>query len=401
MSDRAGNKTVALVRCDDYEREKVYLAVKRSIGLIGGPGAFLSPGQKVFLKFNLLQGSAPDTCVTTHPAVVYAVARLLKEHGCSVVMGDSPGSGQAYNEKVLRKNYAAAGYDAVSRDLGIPLNYDTGSCDLPAPDGRMVKRFSVIAPVLDADAVVVVSKAKTHTLTWLSAAAKNLFGVIPGFEKPFYHGKMPGRDDFCSMIVDLNEAVRPRLQVVDAIMAMEGDGPHSGTPRKIGAVLASGDYTAIDVVTARLMAYEPLRIGTIREAVARGLVREDFGDIDILGDDLSSLVVPDLKHPSTFLGSGGTGSGAGSLRSLLVGALFSLARTYPPWPRIQIGKCTGCLKCVRSCPKKTITVTENRPVIGYRECIRCYCCHEMCDSNAISLERSLAGKVIAALMRSG
>jgi len=401
MGDGAEQKTVALVRCDDYDGENVYLAVKEAIDLIGGPGTFVSPGRKVFLKFNLLQGSAPGTCVTTHPAVVHAVARILKEHGCSIVMGDSPGSGQAYTEKVLRKNYAAAGYDTVSRDLGIPLNYDTGSCELPAPEGRMVKRFLVIAPVLDADAVVVVSKAKTHTLTWLSAAAKNLFGVIPGFEKPFYHGKMPDRDDFCSMIVDLNEAVRPKLQIVDAIMAMEGDGPHSGTPRKIGAVLASGDYTAIDVITARLMAYDPGQIGTIRAAAGRGLVREDFGDVVVVGDDLSSLVVPDLKHPSTFLGSGGTGGAAGSLRSLLVGFLFALARTYPPWPRIRRDQCTGCLKCVRSCPKKTITVEEKRPVIGYRSCIRCYCCHEMCDSHAISLERGLAGKVIAALMRSG
>ena len=396
MDAGTGSRTVALVRCGDYERENVCRAVKRSIELIGGPGAFVAPGEKVFLKFNLLQGSAPEACVTTHPAVVYAVARLLKEYGCSVVMGDSPGSGQAYTESVLRKNYAAAGYDAVSRELGIPLNYDTGSCDLPAPGGTTVKRFSVITPAAEADAVVVVSKAKTHTLTWLSGAAKNLFGVIPGFEKPFYHGRMPDRDDFCSMLVDLNEAVRPRLQVMDAVMAMEGDGPHAGSPRKIGAVLASGDYTAIDVATARLMGFDPMEIGTIRVAAARGLVREDLTDIVMLGDDPAPLVVPDLKRPSTFY-AGGNGSRPASLRAFAAGALFALAGAFPPWPRIDTGKCTGCLRCVRSCPKKTIAVADGKPSIRYGTCIRCYCCHEMCDSHAISLRRSVAGKMIALL----
>ena len=314
-------------------------------------------------------------------------------------MGDSPGSGQTYNEKVLRKNYEAAGYDAISQELGIPLNYDTGYREVPAPDGRMVKRFSIIAPVLDADAIVVVSKAKTHSLTYISGAAKNLFGVIPGFEKPFYHAKMPEREDFCRMIVDLNEVVKPKLQVMDAVMAMEGDGPHTGTPRKIAAIMASGDYTAIDVLMARLMSFDPMQIGTIKAAVERGLIREDLSDIAALGDDPSSLIIPDFKHPSTYSGSDGK-SGKPRLVQRIVMATFSIiARTYLPWPVIQTGRCISCMLCVRSCPKQTISVVNKKPKIGYKNCIRCYCCHEMCDSHAISLQRSAAGKIIAKVMR--
>jgi uncharacterized protein (DUF362 family)/Pyruvate/2-oxoacid:ferredoxin oxidoreductase delta subunit len=401
VTNGSGTKTVSLVRCDDYSREGTYLAVKQSIELLGGLDGFVSPGQKVFLKFNLLQGSPAEKCVTTHPEVVYDVARMLKEHGCTVVVGDSPGSGQPYNEKVLRKNYEAAGYDLISRELDIPLNFDTGYREVSAPEGRTVKRFSIINPVSDADAVVVVSKAKTHTLTYMSAAAKNMFGVIPGFEKPFYHGKMPDRDDFSRMIVDLNEAVGPKLLVTDAVMAMEGDGPHAGTPRKIGAILASGDYTAIDVVTARLMAFDPMSIGTIRAAVEQGFVREDFSDIDVRGDDPSSYIVRDFRHPSTFSGPDGKNGKMSLLRKLLFGILFGIARMYPPWPRIEGDACVGCMQCVRSCPKQTISVVENKPRIDYKKCIRCYCCHEMCDSHAISLERSLAGKIIAKILRSG
>lgn len=401
MSGEQAGKTVSVVRCEDYSRDNVFRAVKEAVEKIGGIGKFASPGQKVFLKFNLLQGAAAEKCVTTNPEVVYAVARLLKEHGCMVLMGDSPGSGQTYSEKVLRKNYAAAGYDRIADELKIPLNFDTGYREIPAPDGKMVKRFTVISPVLDADVLVVVSKAKCHTFTFLSAATKNLFGVIPGFDKPLYHGRMPDREDFSRMLVDLNEAVRPDLQIMDAIIAMEGDGPHTGSPRKIGAILASANPAAIDVVTARMMAFDPLRIGTIKAAVERGLLKEDFSDITIVGEDPANLVVPDFLHPSTYAEFGKEGGKPGLVKRMVYGIWVSLARAYPPWPRIEEEKCVSCMKCVRSCPKKTIHVRGKTPEIDHTNCIRCYCCHEMCDSHAIALERSLAGKILAAIVRYG
>jgi uncharacterized protein (DUF362 family) len=76
-----GAKAVAVVRCEYYGRERVNDAVKKSVGLPGGLGQFVAPGQSVYLKFKMLQGSAPETCIAAHPDVVYAVARLLKEHG--------------------------------------------------------------------------------------------------------------------------------------------------------------------------------------------------------------------------------------------------------------------------------------------------------------------------------
>ena len=103
-------------------------------------------------------------------------------------------------------------------------------------------------------------------------------------------------------MVELNDAVKPRLQIMDAIMGMEGDGPHSGTPRKIGAVLASGNYSAIDLATARLMSIRsPKRVSTITAAIERGYLRDDFGDITVVGDPMESLIVKDYKCPATYL----------------------------------------------------------------------------------------------------
>ncbi|HMK45451.1 MAG TPA: DUF362 domain-containing protein [Methanocella sp.] len=391
MCEDRGIKKVSLVRCTDYGRGRVYGAVRRAIDLVGGPGAFVKPGQKVLVKFNLLIGSAPEKCVTTHPEIVYAVAKILKDHGCAVLLGDSPGSGLPYNENTIRKAYAASGYDEVAEELGIELNYDTGYSEVSAPGSRTMKRFPIINPVLDCDAVVVVSKAKTHSSTYLSGAAKNLFGAIPGLEKPTYHARLPDPLSFGRMIIDLNDVVKPKLQVMDAVMGMEGDGPLAGTPRKIGAVLASGDYSAIDAVTCLLMSLDPLRVPTIAAAVERGYLREDLGDVSLAGDSMEGLIVRDFRPPCTYRGQSRQNALSGRFARLI-----ELASEYTLRPVIDVSLCEGCMKCVRSCPMKIISVVDEKPRIDYKKCIRCYCCHEMCDSRAISLQRNdAAGEALA------
>jgi Domain of unknown function (DUF362) len=159
MNDDNSIKKVSVVKCEDYERKQVESSVRRAIDMLGGIGEFVSPGQKVLVKFNLLLGADPEKCVTTHPEVVYAIAKLLKEHGCDVLLGDSPGSGIPYN---VDKAYATSGFDQVAEELGVRLNYDVGYRDIPAPDSKTMKMFPIINPVLDCDAMIVVSKVKTQ-----------------------------------------------------------------------------------------------------------------------------------------------------------------------------------------------------------------------------------------------
>ncbi len=170
-------------------------------------------------------------------------------------------------------------------------------------------------------------------------------------------------------MLDLNQLMKPRLQFMDAIVGMEGDGPHAGTPRKIGAILTSGDHNAIDVITSRLMSFDPMDVSTIRAAVERGCIEEDFSDITTVGDTLEGLIVKDFKLPATHEDN----------------RMRSFIRMIVPC--ILLDQCIGCMRCLRSCPVNAITSVEKRPTIDYGKCIRCYCCHEMCDEQAISLER--------------
>ncbi|NYT01647.1 MAG: DUF362 domain-containing protein [Methanosarcinales archaeon] len=382
-------KIVSVVRCQDYDPAKVDPALRRAVGLLGKMGDLVRPGSRVLIKPNLLQPAPPERHITTHPQVVLSVAALLKEQGCRVVIAESPGM-PPYSQASLRRLYRSTGLEEGAREMGVDLNLDTGCTTVPAPNSRLIKRFSVIDPALEADCIVVVSKAKTHALTGMTGAAKNLFGLVPGLEKSAFHARLPHIDDFSHMILDLNLLLKPRLQIMDAVMALEGPGPSTGSPRKIGALLASRDCSAMDVVVSRLMSFDPREVSTIRAAVERGLLRKDFSDVQAVGDSLEDLVVPDFRKPP---------AGEGRLRGGLRAAFNPLLRSYSLRPQVAEDRCTGCGICSQVCPARAAEVAGGKARVDYSRCIRCYCCQEMCPARAIDLRRCLWGRMVARVSR--
>ena len=234
-----------------------------------------------------------------------------------------------------------------------------------------------------------VCKAKTHVMTAMTGAVKNLFGLLPGWEKPSFHSRMETTGDFAAMLVDLSELMRPKLSVMDAVMGMEGDGPNNGSPRKMGAIIASADVHALDVVEARLMSYEPMDICTIREAVERGHLQAGFGDVRTVGAGIEDLVVPDFRKPATYV------PGRDYEQGRLIRTIGKLARVYALRPEVIAGRCVGCGRCEEACPKGAVRVEKGKAKFSYGECIRCYCCHEMCPHDAIALRKSASGRLLA------
>jgi uncharacterized protein (DUF362 family)/Pyruvate/2-oxoacid:ferredoxin oxidoreductase delta subunit len=384
--------TVSLVRCEDYGRENVFNSVSRAIEILGGIDKFVKPGMRVLVKPNILQASGPEAAVCTHPDVVYSVCRILKEHGCRVIIAESPGAGSIYGSAQLKKAYETTGYAQFAEELGIELNYDVSYEEVANPEGSMIKRFLIIKPAREVDAIIVVSKLKTHLFTGMTAATKNLFGLVPGMEKATFHGRLIDPLDFSRMLVDLNELVRPALQIMDAIIGMEGDGPYSGEPRKIGAVLASSSYAGIDVVAARLIGIPPLDIPTIKAAVERGILDKDLEGIEVKGENIESFDIKDFKLPPTYA------NGRNGRTGTLLRHLMKMTRVYALRPIVVREKCVGCGRCIRACPVQTIKIRRGKAKVKHSDCIRCYTCHEMCTSQAIVLKRSFGGKVTARLV---
>ena len=136
----------------------------------------------------------PEEATTTHPLVVEAAARLLLDWGASeVTIADSPGG--PYTRPLLHSIYETCGMTAAARQSGARLNEDTGFTTLRREENRLVREFSIINPVAEADLVVSVCKLKTHSMTTLSGGVKNLFGCIPGLQKPELHLRFPEKAD--------------------------------------------------------------------------------------------------------------------------------------------------------------------------------------------------------------
>jgi len=389
------DKQVGLVHCRRYDPDEVDTAVERAIGLVGGIGAFVRPGQRVLLKPNLLMGAEPAKAVTTHPAVLGAVARLLTDHGCTVVIADSPGAGTRYTERNVRRAYEKSGFATLEAIPGVTLSTDTASRTVSYPQGAVMKRFSIIEEALRADAVITVCKAKTHLFTGYTGAVKNLFGIVPGLEKPVFHARFRDPEGFAGMLLDLNDCVTPVLHIMDAVVGMEGDGPMSGEPRPIGAILAGADPTAVDVATIRLMGMDPASIGTVAAAAAREMVLPDFSDVQIIGDDAAAVTVPDFRRPSTRPG----GMKVSWLNRQILGFLQRRGTDIRPLPVPDPGRCTGCGRCVLTCPAAAMQIEEGKAHVDPVACIRCYCCHEMCTFKAIDLKQGSTGRLLSALLR--
>lgn len=338
-------------------------------------------GMRVTLKPNLLMKRTPDEATTTHPEMVAAVARALKRRGVSdITLADSPGG--PYTPALLSSIYKASGMAAMAQREGVKLNLGTACCEVPSGRQR-VAVFNLIEPVVETDLVVNLCKLKTHCMTGLSGAVKNLFGCVPGLQKPEFHYRFQNPADFCDMLVDLCETVRPVVTFVDAIDAMQGNGPSGGTPLHAGLTLCSRNSYDLDLVLCRLIHMPEQQAQTVKASIARGLV-SPFEQIELVGDPALLDSVPKFQMPDTKSHNFNTYLP----KWMQTPVTWVTDRWFVPRPVINAKHCIGCGKCAESCPAKTISLSAGKASIDYSRCIKCYCCHEMCPAKVISVRKN-------------
>jgi uncharacterized protein (DUF362 family)/NAD-dependent dihydropyrimidine dehydrogenase PreA subunit len=377
------NSKVVLIRCEKYDQITVTKSIEIGLNALGGVGRFVKKGEKILLKPNILVGDDPEKCVGPHPIVFKAIATAFKNAGAQLSYGDSPGFGNP------RGNARKAGFQEVADELDIPFADFENAVTLSNPDGKLVNKFEVAKGVFESDGLVSISKLKTHALTRMTGAIKNQFGCIPGPRKAEYHSVLPNALQFSKMLVDLNLLLKPRIYIMDGIMAMEGNGPRNGNPRRMNVLLFSTDPVALDSVVCKLIDMNPSLVETIT-------VGEEFGlgtmqNVDIVGAPVDSFIQPDFDANR-------------SSASTTVGTSFlatGFMRKYSaPRPTINSEACTRCGTCVKVCPAepKALSWPKNdhldSPVYDYAKCIRCYCCQELCPENAIFVKVPLLGKII-------
>ncbi len=385
------DRPVILTPCADYAEDTVTAALDRVLDGLGGLG-WVTAGMTVGIKANLVSAMKPEECATTHPALLCALCRRLCERGARVIIGDSPGG--IYNAAFVGHVYAASGMDACV-EAGAELNHDFREANATFPEARVLKSFTYTAWLDGCDAVINVCKLKSHGMMGMSAAAKNLFGIIPGTMKPEYHFRFPNERDFSHMLVDINDFLAPKVKLclVDAVDGMEGNGPTKGTPRHIGLLLGSTSPHTVDLLCAHLIGLSEDAVPTLMAARERGYLPADLASLTLHpvgeGEDVPSpedFVVSDFEHVAVRHGLLFESRG-----KLIGGILQSLLSSRPA---LREKECVGCAKCARICPAHAITMEGGKARIDKGSCIRCFCCQEFCPTGAMKVHRTWIARLL-------
>jgi uncharacterized protein (DUF362 family)/Pyruvate/2-oxoacid:ferredoxin oxidoreductase delta subunit len=373
---------VALVKCEDYDALRIREKMIEALNLIDvDPRIFA--GKRVVVKPNLLNAAAPEKGVVTHPEFFRAALRVVREHGGHPVLCESP----AFQPlaKVMKK----AGYDRVTEEEGCEIADPRSTGILFCEGPCRFRRFEISSAVFGADIILNLPKFKTHGLTYITGAVKNLFGLIYGLNKSQWHLKARSKEEFSEFLLDYYCALlkgfeKPKgfIHLMDAVMGLEGEGPGAaGTPRKIGAVLAGQDAVSVDAVATRVVGLPAKEVLTVTLGEKRGLGTGALERIELLGAGLDAFQIRDYL-PSRVSGRSPVS------RWPLNTKVFEDLLVERPAPSKE--RCTLCYQCKAICPGGAISNSKGEsgvPSYDYDKCIRCYCCMEICPEAAIRLKK--------------
>jgi len=376
---------VALVPCLSYEEAEVNRALATALELLGGWEPLLPPDGPIYLKPNLAGPFPPERAVTTHPAVVSAVARLLKAARREVTVGDSP-AGPA-RPGYLRFLYRRTGMEEVARDLGLNLDLNLEPVEVKLPHARSLRVVTLNRSFASAPALLNLPKFKTHLFARLTGAVKNLYGAVSGMMKVAYHTRLKDPADFMGLLLDLVDYLQPRLQVVDAVVGMEGDGPTWGRPRQVGFLLAGVNPLAVDWVMSQMMGLAPAAVPLFQVAPPP--------PVEVMGVPLEQARIIGFRHPSPNTMEDGLEGLSWLPRRLKE----YLGKELLPRPGIIPELCAGCALCAESCPQQAIRLVDHKAMVDLSRCIRCWCCNEVCPQGAVELSRSRLGRLMASARR--
>jgi uncharacterized protein (DUF362 family)/ferredoxin len=364
--------TVVIEKVDSYSPALVQAGLLRLLEPLGGMATFVKPGERVLIKPNMLSAKPPEAAVTTHPELLRAVIGLVQQAGGIALVGDSPGFG------TLRSVARRSGMLRVIEESGAEL-VEFAEVRTVATGGAF-KRFEIAAPYLAADRVINLPKLKTHEMMTLTCGVKNLFGILVGAAKPAWHLQAGAdRQLFARVLLELYQIRPPELTIVDAITAMEGDGPGSGDPRQVGLLLAGVNPVAVDVIAAEIAGIPKKLLFVETEASRLGIPGADRKSIEVSGAALESLEIRPFRLPPLSDVQFG-------LPRFLKDSLRNHLTTRP----VQIPeKCILCGVCVKGCPPQVIRIEGKKLVFDYSRCIRCFCCRELCPEAALAVKKGV------------
>ncbi|MEW6203285.1 MAG: DUF362 domain-containing protein [bacterium] len=374
-----GKQIVSIVKCSDYTPANVEKAVEKAIDLIGGIKKFVKPKNKVLLKVNLLMPKPPSAGVTTHPAVMIAVAKLVKKAGGIVTIGDSS---MWQTERALE----ICGVNEAAKEAGAKvINLDgSNPKKVKIKKGEILKEIYLSSKIFESDVIISVPKLKAHELTLLTGAVKNMFGVVPGRYKSQVHKNFPRPQQFSEALLDIFSVATPQLSVMDGVMSVQGSAG-VGSTKKMKVILASDNAIALDTAAAKIIGYNPTELPINHAARKRGLSGTRLSEIQVKGVPISQVSDEHFRKPPFLM----RWFMSNPQLNPIVGSEYR--------PVLSRAKCVRCGICAKHCPVEAINM-KPYPVFNYDECIQCFCCREGCREGAITIREPLLSRLVSSAL---
>ncbi len=330
---------------------------------------------KVLIKPNLLTSAREGHAITTHPLVIKAVTEYIIEKGAIPQISDSPATG-SFN-KIIKE----CGIEDVLKGVSVEIKEFKSSRKI-LHNGKF-NSLEIADDALQADVIINLPKLKTHSQMGLTLAVKNLFGCVVGLRKPEWHYRVgENRELFAELLLTIFKYLKPSINLLDGILAMEGDGPGTGgTPRYIGLLIGSDDALPIDYTVCNMIGLKPLSLITNKVGKEMGLLN-------------NFTVIGSLKRVSNFSIPAPT--------DLLFGPRFAqkfIRQNITNRPKSIDDICKLCNECVNICPAKAIDNKGDKLDFDYDQCIRCYCCLEVCPHGAMKIHEPFVGKSVKKLFK--
>lgn len=266
---------VSLVKVVDDDVEK---ALNESIDLLGGLEE-VKGKTSVTIKPNLCSLKSSSSGATTDPRIVEAIIKKIRSSSsCKISIVETNNSHASADKTFkslgymdLEKNYSKVKCVNLSKDSKVRLSLN----------GEIFSTLPVPETMIFSEYLINIAKLKTHVDYRYTGVLKNTYGFLLSFNRAQYHGFMD------SALVDLNRIYKPDLSIIDANVGMEGFGPTDGTPKRVGAIIASKDSVAADTVGAQIMGINPFSISYLKHAANKGIGR--MNEIEILGSNLGKV----------------------------------------------------------------------------------------------------------------
>lgn len=372
---------VGLCRCPSYEPDRVLEAIEKAIQRAGGGPSLKG---EILVKANLLAPAKPEAAVTTHPSVIEGVASWIQKKAPKerVTVSDSPGyvfAGQ------WPRFVETCGLGRLARDgtcKVVPL-HEEGYIEAYRPENRTLKEIRIPAKLARAGTLINLAKCKTHVETEITGCLKNSFGFLDTATRKLAH-RSGSIEELCNAVLDSYLSRIPDLNILDAVVGMEGFGPSHGRPRTMGWIVASDNALAVDLVAAFMMGYfDPYRIPLLAAAARRKLGPVNLREIGLAGAKWEELPVRRFKKCSSALRR--------FVPTPLRGMFHSFVKLSPSWEREN---CTFCGACSAVCPVNAIHIDQEKLEIDETRCVSCLCCHEMCPTGSMAAKPNFLARLL-------